>query len=118
MVSIDFSVYVYEYRIQTVNESQLVCTDHGCRSDNHRPRTFMLPNTKTLSPRSPTRWDSHCLLVLQFPISLQSEVRLSARFDGVKLELLRNLSRSAPKRVRNFFLSPAAPPRTHVIQSV
>ena len=68
----------------------------------------MLPNTKTLSVHLPARWDQHCLLVLQFPISLQSEVRLSARFDGLKLELLRNLSRSAPKRVRNFFMSPAA----------
>ena len=68
----------------------------------------MLPKTTTLSAHPPTRWDQHCLLVLQFPISLQSEVRLSARFDGVKLELLRNLSRSAPKRVRNFFMSPAA----------
>ena len=68
----------------------------------------MLPNTKTLSTNAPAKWDQHCLLVLQFPISLRSEVRLSARFDGVKLELLRNLSRSAPKRVRNFFRSPTA----------
>jgi len=68
----------------------------------------MLPHAKTLSTHPPARWDQHCLLGLQFPISLQSEVRLSERFGGVKLELLRNLSRSAPKRVRNVFMSYAA----------
>lgn len=69
---------------------------------------FMLPHAKTRSAPPPARWDQHCLLVLQFPISLQSEVRLSARFEGVKLGLLRNLSRSAPKGVRNAFMSHAA----------
>ena len=97
----------------------------------------MSPNTKTHSGHKPTRWDQHCLLVLQFPISLQSEVRLSARFAGVKLELLRNLAGSAPKRARNFFMHPSmfrfpfgfgpagetvesqeTPTRTHSMQAV
>ena len=65
---------------------------------------------KTISPLSknkPAAWDKHCLLVLQFPISLQSEIRLSARIDGVKLELRSMRDRSAPHRPRDIFKHPS-----------
>ena len=68
---------------------------------------------KTISPLSknkPAAWDKHCLLVLQFPISLQSEIRLSARIDGVKLELRPMRDFAAPRRTRDIFKHPSTFP--------
>ena len=70
----------------------------------------MSHHSQKLSASPPTRWDQHCRLVIQFPISLRSQVRVSARFNGVKLELRPNLDRGAPHREREFFLHPAMLP--------
>ncbi len=70
----------------------------------------MFKTNTLLSKNKPVAWDQHCLLVLQFPISLQSEIRLSARFDGVKLELRQSGDRSVPHRTRDIFKHPSTFP--------
>ena len=67
----------------------------------------MFKNITPLSDQKPAAWDQHCLLVLQFPISLQSEIRLSARIDGVKLEVRPSRDRSVPNRARDIFRHPS-----------
>lgn len=67
----------------------------------------MLPNTKTLSANQPAMWDRHCLLVIPLSTSFRSEMRLSARFDGMKIGLRRNLGRFSPKRALGLFLRPS-----------
>lgn len=65
-----------------------------------------LSSPTLLSSPQPTRWDQHSLLVSPFPLGWWSGVRLSARFNGMTLELRRSLARCAPKRARDFFLPP------------
>ena len=70
----------------------------------------MLKNIHKLSASPPIKWDKHCLLVIQFPISRQSEIRFSARFDGMKLELRQAAGRLAPHWARDFFRHPSTLP--------
>lgn len=67
----------------------------------------MFKNISPFSDQEPVAWDKHCLLVLKFPISLQSEIRLSARFDGVKIELRKSGDRPVIPRVRDIFRHPS-----------
>ena len=70
----------------------------------------MLTDIHKLSDHKPATWDKHCLLVIQFPISRQSEIQLSARSDGMKLELRQGAGRVAPHWARDFFRHPSTMP--------
>ena len=71
---------------------------------------FMLTHTTKLSDQKPIRWDQHCLLVIPFPFSLQTELRRTARFAHAKRGLRQSLVRFAPSRVLGFFLHPSTIP--------
>jgi hypothetical protein len=70
----------------------------------------MMPNTPKLSDRKRTAWDRHCLLVLQFPISLQAEIRRSTRLAEVTRGWREGLDLFAPQRALEFFRHPSTIP--------
>src|ERR1035437_5506370 len=70
-------------------------------------KNFMIPNTKKLSVRKRTRWDQHCMLVIQFPISLQAEIRRNARIAELTRGLRQNLERFASRWALDFFRHPS-----------
>jgi hypothetical protein len=67
----------------------------------------MIPNTKKLSDHKRTTWDRHCLLVLQFPNSLQAEIRSSDRFAEVTRGVRQGLDFFSPQVALDFFRHPS-----------